>query len=70
MVYFTSIRKTLHYIIHHEKQFPWSKVIEIILKSKHMRKKEDKLEIKTQKYYILCKIENNILWVINAKYIK
>lgn len=67
MVYFKSIRKTLHYIIYHEKQFPWSKVIETILKSKHMRKKEEKLEIKTSKHYILCRLENNILYVINAK---
>ena len=70
MVYFKSIRKTLHYTLHHEKQFPWSKVVEIILKSKHMRRKEDKLEIETSKYYILCKLENNILWIINAKYKK
>lgn len=70
MTYFRGIRKTLHYIIHHEKHFPWSKVIEIILKSKHMRKKGDKLEIGTPKHYILCKLENSILWVINAKYKK
>ena len=70
MVYFKSIRKTLHYIAHHERYFPWSKVIEIILKSKHMRKKEDKLEIETSKHYVLCKLENKILWVINAKHKK
>ena len=70
MVYFKSIRKTLHYTIYHERNFPWSKVIEIILKTKSMRKKEDKLEIETPKYYILCKLENDILWIINAKYKK
>ena len=53
MAYFKSIRKTLHYKIHHENQFPWSKVIEIILSSKKMRKKEDKLEIETEKHYLL-----------------
>ncbi len=70
MIYFRGIRKTLHYIIHHEKQFPWSEVVEIILKSKHMRKKGDKLEIETPNHYILSKLENNILWIINAKHKK
>jgi len=70
MVYFKSIRKTLHYIIHHEKKFPWSKVIEVILTSKNMRKKDSMIEIETDKYYILCRLENNILWVINAKHKK
>mgnify|MGYP001562348804 CR=1 FL=1 len=70
MVYFTNIRKSVHYILYHEKTFPWSKVIEIILKTKNMRKKGDKLEIETPEHYILCKLENNILWVINAKYRK
>ena len=70
MVYFKSIKKSLHYIIHHEKQFPWSKVIEIILSTKNARRKGDKLEIETSKYYILCKFENKIMWVINAKWKK
>ena len=70
MVYFKSIKKSLHYIIHHEKQFPWSKVIEIILSTKNARRKGDKLEIETSKYYILCKLENKIMWVINAKWKK
>ena len=68
MVYFTSIKKSLHYIIHHERNFPWSKVIEIILKTKNMRKKGNNLEIETPEHYLLCNLENNILWVINAKY--
>jgi len=68
MVYFKSIKKTLHYTIHHEKNFPWSKVIEIILTTKNMRKKNDKIEIETDKHYILCRLENNTLWIINAKY--
>ena len=70
MVYFNSIRKTFHYIIYHEKNFPWSKVIEIIMTTKNIRKKGDKLEIETPKHYILCKLENNVLSIINAKYKK
>jgi len=62
-MYFKSIRKTLHYVIHHEKQFPWSKVIEIMLTTKDMRKKDNNIEIETENYYILGRIENNILWI-------
>lgn len=67
-MYFTGIKKTAHYKENHEKEFPWSKVIEIILTTKNPRKREDKIEIKTDKYYILCELKNNILWVVNAKY--
>ena len=35
--------------------------------AKNPRKKEDKIEIVTDNYYILCEIKDNILWVINAK---
>ena len=66
-MYFKSTRKTLHYIVDHERHFPWSKVIEIIMMTKNIRKKDNKLEIETQDCYILCKLENGILWVINAK---
>ena len=67
MVHFTSIRKTAHYILYHERSFPWSKVIEIIMTTKNMRKKGNKLEIETPEHYLLCKIESSVLWVINAK---
>jgi|TARA_B100001971_G_C18121314_1_gene499578 c-di-AMP phosphodiesterase-like protein len=69
-MHFRSIRKTNHYREHHEKDVPWSEVIEAILTTKNPRKKENKIEIKNNKYYILCKLENNILWVINAKHTK
>lgn len=67
---FNSIRKTDHYKEHHEKNFPWSKVIEIILSTKNKRKKGKKIEIKTKNYYLLCELRDNVLWVINAKYIR
>lgn len=69
-MYFKSIRKTQHYKENHEKNFPWSKVIEIILTTKTKRKKGNKIEIKTKGAYILCQLKNNILWVINAKQIR
>ena len=69
-MYFKGIRKTEHYKENHEKDFPWSKVIEIILTTKDPRKKDNKIEIKIEKYYLLCELKDNVLWVINAKYIK
>ena len=67
---FRSIKKTNHYKEHHEKDVPWSEVIEVILTTKNPRKKGNRIEIKNSKYYILCKLENNTLWVINAKHTK
>ncbi len=67
-MYFKEIRKTDHYKDNHECFVPWSKVIEIILTAKNPRKKEEnKIEIITDNYYILCELKDNILWVINAK---
>ena len=68
MVYFTAIKKTKHYEENHEQDIPWSEVIEIIFKSsKIIKKKDDKYEIETDKYYILMELKNKILYVINAK---
>ncbi len=69
-MHFKGIRKTKHYKEYHEKNFPWSKVIEIILTAKNKRKKGNKIEIKTKDYYILCQLKDSILWVINAKQTK
>ena len=67
MVYFTSIEPTEHYLEYHEKEVPWHKVMEIILTTKNPRKKGTKFEIEKDGYYILFKIENKTLYVINAK---
>ena len=67
MVYFTDIEPTEHYLEYHEKEVPWHKVVEIILTTKNPRKKGNKFEIEKDGYYILFKIENKTLYVINAK---
>jgi hypothetical protein len=67
MVYFTDIQPTEHYLEEHEKEVPWDKVVEIIFSTKNPRKKEDKFEIEKNGYYVLFKIKNNVLYVINAK---
>ena len=68
MVYFGENKKTKHYEEEHEQDVPWSEVIEIIFKSsKNIKKKDDKYEIETDKYYILMDLKNKVLYVINAK---
>ena len=67
MVYFTDIKPTDHYLKEHERNVSWDKVVEIIFSTKNPRKKGDKFEIEKDGYYILFEIENNILYVINAK---
>lgn len=68
MVYFTEIKKSPHYVEYHEHELPWSKVIEIILTTKNKRRKGEKIEIETGKYYLLCELKGTVLWVINAKH--
>ena len=67
MVYFTKIMPTDHYLKEHQKNVPWDKVVEVILFTKNPKKKYGKFEIKKEGYYIIFKIENNIVYVINAK---
>ncbi len=68
MVYFTGIKKTEHYIEDHEKQVPFFEVIKIINRnSKNIRKKDNKFEIETNKYYVLFEIIDNTAYIINAK---
>jgi hypothetical protein len=61
------IKKTEHYKEFHEHEVSWSEVIQTILSTKQFRKKGDKLQIETKSLYILCKLNKDILWVINAK---
>lgn len=68
MVYYTKIKKTKHYIEYHEKGVHWHEVIKVILNShKNIKKKGSRLEIETKNCYILCKLKENTLYIINAK---
>ncbi len=67
MVYFTRILPTGHYLEEHEGVVPWDKVVEIILLTKNPRKRGDKFEIETGRYYVLFKVEGKTIYVINAK---
>ena len=68
MVYFTDVRKTQHYIENHESQVSMQEITKVIFQSqKQIRKKDSKLEIDNESYYILFEIKDNIAYVINAK---
>lgn len=67
MVYFAAIEPTKHYIDEHERDVPWEKVVELILTTKNPRKKGNAFEIEKDDYYILFKIMDKKLLVINAK---
>ena len=67
LIYFTSISPTRHYLEEHEKDVPWHKVVELITTSKRPRKRGKNYEIKKDGYYILFRIEDKTLYVINAK---
>ena len=67
MVYFTDIRPTRHYLENHAQDVPWHKAVEIILTTKDPKKKEGKFVIEKENCYILFKIEDNVLYLINAK---
>ncbi|MDP2750659.1 MAG: hypothetical protein Q8O89_07555 [Nanoarchaeota archaeon] len=67
MTRYEKIEKTEHYKICHEKDFPFEEVCRIVLSAKSLRKKENKIVLITDQYYILCELKEKILYVINAK---
>ena len=67
MVFFRKIIPTEHYLKEHQHQVPWHMVVDIILTTKSPKKKGDKFEIENDEYYVLFKIKDGTLWVINAK---
>lgn len=67
MVYFQYIRKTRHYREYHEKEVSWPEVVEAIFAIKNPRKNGDVFEIDNDKIYVIFKVEEGVLSVINAK---
>ena len=66
-MYFEKMKPTKHYQEEHETDVPLDKVADIVLRTKNPRKNGETYEIENEGYYIVFKIEKNILWVINAK---
>ncbi len=67
MIFHTRIRKTLHYKLFHERAVPFDEVIRILYSTKSQRKKGDKIVVDTGEIYLLCRLKNNTLYIINAK---
>ena len=67
-MYFTKVAKTDHYRLYHEHSFPWSAVLELIYSCKEWRRIDNRLKIESDKYYILCEVKENTLYIINAKW--
>lgn len=67
MIFHYDVKKTWHYRIFHEKEFPFDEVIKLIWSAKSQRRKGNRIVIETKKAYVLCKIKNGDLYLINAK---
>lgn len=66
-LYFTRIEPTEHYLLEHQREVPWERVVELILTTKNPRRKGEKYEIERDGWYVLFEIKENVLYVINAK---
>ncbi len=66
-MYWKEIKKSEHFEQYHKGTLAWNDVITLIYKIKNKRKKGDKLEIEDDKFYILCELKDQILYVINVK---
>jgi len=66
-MYWKEIRKSKHYIKYHSHILSWDRVIQLIYLIKNKRKIGDCIQIENKKIYILCKIKNKVLYVINVK---
>ncbi|MEK6858222.1 MAG: hypothetical protein AABX39_06560 [Nanoarchaeota archaeon] len=66
-MYWTEIKRSEHYEQHHKGTLPWSEVVKLIYLIKNKKKKGNKIQIENERFYILCEIKENILYVINVK---
>ncbi|MFH1073433.1 MAG: hypothetical protein V1743_08450 [Nanoarchaeota archaeon] len=66
-MYWKEIRRSRHFEEYHKGTLAWSDVVRLIHLIKSKRKKGDKIEIEDDRFYILCRLEDDILYVINVK---
>jgi len=66
-MYWEEIKRSDHFEKHHKGTLAWSDIVRLIYTIKNKRRKEDKIEIEDDKFYILCKLKNKVLYVINVK---
>lgn len=66
-MYWEEIRKSEHFELYHKGTLAWSEVIRLIYQIKNKRKKDNKIEIEDDQFYILCELKDKLLYVINVK---
>lgn len=66
-MYFKAIKRSKHFETHHKATLAWSDVIRLIYTIKNKRKKGNKVKIEDNKFYILCELKDEVLYVINVK---
>ena len=66
-MYWKEIRQSEHFKQYHKDILAWSDIVKLLFLIKNKRKKGSKIEIENNKFYILCEIKNNVLYVINVK---
>ena len=66
-MYWKEIKKSEHFKNHHEGTLAWSDVVRLIYTIKNKRKKRNRIEIEDNRFYILCELKDESLYVINVK---
>jgi len=66
-MHWIEIRRSNHFEECHAGILAWSEVIRLIYTIKNKRKKDSKIEIENDRFYILCELKDKILYVINVK---
>jgi|ETNmetMinimDraft_11_1059920.scaffolds.fasta_scaffold37545_1 hypothetical protein len=66
-MYWKEIRRSKHFERYHKDLLAWSDVIRLIYTIKNKRRKGTKIEIKDERFYILCELQGETLYVINVK---
>lgn len=66
-MHWTEIRPSEHFELYHKDIIAWSDVVSLIYLIKNKRKKGNKIQIENSRFYILCELKDDILYVINFK---
>ena len=66
-MYWKEIKRSRHFEEYHKGVLAWSEVVKLIYEIKNKRKKGGKVQIDNKKFYVLCELEDKVLYVINVK---
>lgn len=67
ILHWNEIRRSGHYEEEHYQTLDWDSVVRIIIYTKNKRKIGNKIKFENNKFYILCELKEDILYVINVK---